>query len=79
MYQKCPVCDGTGLVSKPPWIAGDVNEWVDSSSVPYTCKTCLGSGIIEMPPQQGVQGEPVEPATYTDTWTIPSGVNIKQG
>jgi len=60
MYQKCPVCDGTGLVSKPPWIAGDINEWVSSSTGPWPCKVCGGNGIIEEPSQQGVHAEPVE-------------------
>jgi hypothetical protein len=43
---KCPVCDGTGLVSKPPYVAGDQNEWVTSSCGPYPCHACSGSGII---------------------------------
>lgn len=46
MYQKCPVCDGTGLVSRPPWIAGDQSYWIGSSSGPYTCKACGGSCVI---------------------------------
>jgi hypothetical protein len=41
---KCPVCDGTGLVSKPPGIAGDVMEWT-SSSVNHPCRRCK-DGII---------------------------------
>lgn len=44
---KCPVCDGTRLVSRPPWIAGDVMMWTDSQTGPYTCKTCNGNGIID--------------------------------
>jgi hypothetical protein len=44
---KCPVCDGTGKVSRPPWIAGDVNEYPASSSCGhYPCKACQGKGII---------------------------------
>ena len=43
---KCPVCDGTGLVSKPPYVAGDQNEWVTSSTGPYACHACGGSGIV---------------------------------
>ena len=46
MPHKCPVCDGTGLVSRPPHIAGDVESWADSSSGPYQCKGCNGSGIV---------------------------------
>lgn len=43
---KCPVCDGTGLVSKPSHIAGDIHMWTDSQTAPYPCRACTGSGII---------------------------------
>ena len=43
---KCPVCDGTGLVSRPPYVAGDVDSWTDSQTEPYQCKACGDSGII---------------------------------
>lgn len=43
--QKCPVCDGTGLVSRPPWVAGDVNRWLSSSAGPWPCQCCVG-GIV---------------------------------
>ena len=43
---KCPVCDGTGLVSKPPHVAGDQREWADSSAGPYPCRACLGTGVL---------------------------------
>jgi DnaJ-class molecular chaperone len=43
---KCPVCYGTGLVSRPPWVPGDVNEWQASGIGPYTCRTCFGRGVI---------------------------------
>ena len=42
---KCPVCDGTGLVSRPPWIAGDVESW-DSDRTSYECSVCNGDKII---------------------------------
>jgi len=45
--QKCPKCDGQGLVSKPPFIAGDVYEW-SSSSGAYQCDVCNGSKVIPM-------------------------------
>ena len=45
-YQTCPVCAGTGLVSRPPWIAGDVTTWVSCRTDPYECKTCRGLGIL---------------------------------
>lgn len=43
---KCPVCEGTGIVSRPPHVAGDVKYWADSSSGPYPCRTCQGTGIV---------------------------------
>ena len=42
----CPICQGTGKASKPPWIAGDANDWSDTSCGPWTCNGCLGSGIV---------------------------------
>lgn len=43
---KCPVCEGTGLVSRPPHVAGDVQGWSDSSTAPHQCRACLGKGYI---------------------------------
>ena len=46
---KCPLCNGTGLVGRNPYIAGDVQEWSDSSSGPWQCHGCYGSGIVWEP------------------------------
>jgi len=46
MYQKCPVCDGTGLVSRPPGIAGDQLSWSGSSCGPFSCQACNGTGLF---------------------------------
>lgn len=43
---KCPVCNGQGLVSRPPWMAGDVYEWSSSDCAPHPCKACNGTGIV---------------------------------
>jgi len=43
---QCPVCNGHGTVSKPPWVAGDIQGWTDCSTVPYVCRACEGTGII---------------------------------
>lgn len=43
--QKCPKCDGQGIVSKPPHVAGDVNEWT-SSEPSFQCDVCNGAKII---------------------------------
>ena len=45
-WQMCPVCLGTGLVSRPPWVPGDWQSWSDTSTAPYPCKVCAGKGIL---------------------------------
>lgn len=42
---KCPKCDGQGIVSKPPWVAGDVFIW-SSTQAAFTCDVCNGAKII---------------------------------
>lgn len=44
--EKCPTCGGQRTVSKPPWIAGDVDSWVGSGVVLYQCPTCEGKGYL---------------------------------
>ncbi len=46
--QVCPKCNGQGIVSKPPWIAGDISYWV-SSETSYLCNLCNGTMIIYVP------------------------------
>lgn len=46
-YQLCPMCHGQKTVSKPPHLAGDVNQWT-SSGVQFSCGICTGAGIIPM-------------------------------
>ncbi len=48
-YQKCPKCDGQGIVSKPHYVAGDVYQWTSSSSS-FNCDVCNGAKIIAMMP-----------------------------
>ena len=45
---KCPVCDGSGTVSRPPHIPGDVGAWPSSGSdcALYDCHACSGMGIV---------------------------------
>ncbi len=31
-YQLCPKCSGQGIINKPPYVTGDVTEWVDNAS-----------------------------------------------
>lgn len=47
-YQLCPLCQGQGRVSKPPWIAGDQQTWVDTQTS-HVCHICNGVGIILKP------------------------------
>jgi len=49
IYQLCPKCNGQGTVSKPPWIDGDIFEWIDSSAGGYICNVCNGAKIIPTP------------------------------
>lgn len=43
----CPTCNGTGKVSRPPWLAGDVDTWSASSvGELYKCGSCKGEGIL---------------------------------
>lgn len=46
-HQICPKCNGQGIVSKPPWIAGDVNQWT-SDLASYQCDLCGGVKVIQM-------------------------------
>jgi chromosome segregation ATPase len=43
----CPNCGGQKTVSKPPYIAGDVNAWVGSGTPTYSCQTCGGKGWVD--------------------------------
>ena len=43
---KCPVCDGAGKVSRPPYIAGDQQSWASSGIKTYPCTSCGGTGIV---------------------------------
>lgn len=43
---KCPVCDGTGLVSRPPGTAGDRVSWSSTGVGPYECQACTGAGVL---------------------------------
>lgn len=47
---KCPKCDGQGIVSKPPWVAGDVHEW-SSTQTTFQCDVCNGAKILWSKPE----------------------------
>lgn len=46
-YQLCPKCSGQGIVSKPPGVAGDVDQWISGETV-HNCDVCKGKKIIPM-------------------------------
>jgi hypothetical protein len=41
----CPVCRGSGKVSRPPWVAGDIDSWTGTGDI-YDCNACKGTGIL---------------------------------
>ena len=45
MLQLCPKCNGQGVVSKPPYVAGDVQEWT-GSAISFVCDICNGAKVI---------------------------------
>jgi len=49
-WQKCPKCDGQGIVTKPPWIPEGQNQWSSSSEPYYTCNLCNGQMVIKQQP-----------------------------
>lgn len=42
----CPVCNGQGNVSRPPWIPGDQDTWTSAGAPTYECQACKGTGIV---------------------------------
>ena len=43
--EKCPVCDGTGKVPNG-FYSSTSGEWVSTSAVPETCRSCGGTGWV---------------------------------
>lgn len=50
-YQKCPCCDGSGIVSRPAYIPTDQPEFFTGSTSIWPCKRCNGTGTILEPTQ----------------------------
>ena len=57
-WQLCPKCTGQGKVSKPPYVAGDVQQWC-SSSTSFVCDMCNGQGKILEPELSAERGDRV--------------------
>jgi DnaJ-class molecular chaperone len=49
-HQLCPKCHGQGIVSKPPYVAGDATQWAGDGRN-FECRVCKGSGVILMSKQ----------------------------
>jgi len=51
-WQKCPICDGTGLVSggyfTSPGYHDEYGNWT-SNNAAERCKVCNGEGILATP------------------------------
>lgn len=43
---RCPVCDGAGVVSRPPHVPGDVATWAASDITTYECPACGGACVL---------------------------------
>lgn len=37
---RCPVCNGMGKISTPPWVAGNQPSWTSSTVELYDCPAC---------------------------------------
>jgi len=42
----CPNCNGQKIVSRPPWLAGDQQEWSSTGTDTYPCPTCDSRGYL---------------------------------
>lgn len=45
-WQRCPICVGTGVVSRPPGVAHDQSTFVSTSCGPWPCPTCNGTRMV---------------------------------
>ena len=41
---KCPVCEGSGVVSTPKHVS--TNNWASPNTNPYQCQSCSGKGVV---------------------------------
>lgn len=46
---RCPVCEGTGNVSRPPSVPGDATSRSSGSLQSFPCQACAGVGIVWSP------------------------------
>jgi hypothetical protein len=43
---KCPACDGSTKISRPPHVAGDVLAWDGTGNPLYDCVACGATGVV---------------------------------
>ena len=49
-WQKCPICEGHGIVSPGFYLYPEGTSFCITSTTPEQCQTCLGTGkILEAP------------------------------
>lgn len=46
-FELCPNRNGQKTVSRPPYVAGDVDIWTSGGTAIYPCPTCEARGVIE--------------------------------
>lgn len=46
-YQRCPICEGQGIVAKPATVPAGVTTWSSTQAV-HTCHLCKGEKVISM-------------------------------
>jgi hypothetical protein len=42
----CPVCNGAGISSRPPYVPGDQRTWANTAITFYPCRACNETGIV---------------------------------
>jgi hypothetical protein len=79
VLQVCPNCNGQKTVSRPPWVAGDINVWVDGGTAIYPCPTCQQKGVIEVkntPVLGNYQFYPYKPTVIPESQAMPFAYSI---
>jgi len=71
-YQVCPVCSGTGVVSRPPGVPADQATWAGTNAGPWPCPKCNGERVILKPAMHFMGTVPVylDPDMPPDTFRI---------
>lgn len=60
LVQRCPICEGRGVVAYPPNIPATQREFVSSSTGPWPCPYCKGALVAPAPtPRPQVTAEDI--------------------